>query len=188
VSRHSPAPRAAGTGRDTPRHEEGSDRRPRTQWSEAAGHPDGRRRASEDPRPAPNRIRPELDDATVDAVGRLSEALEWVERARGALYEFHQLCGRADLTLNAAIGQLEDAGHPRTAALVRGRLHGRNVLDGRWTFQIVEEYDDLYYRPFVEVDEEVRRRLTDGARHVHEARMKARERARAGRDLWGPGA
>ncbi len=135
-----------------------------------------------------DRTRPDLDDATVEAVGRLSEALEWVERARGALYEFHQLCGRADLILGAAISQLEDAGHPRTAALVRGRLHGRNVLDGRWTFQIVEEYDDLYYRSFVDVDEEVRRRLTGGERHVQEARMKARERARAGRDLWGPGA
>ncbi|SNQ50202.1 conserved hypothetical protein [Frankia canadensis] len=135
-----------------------------------------------------DRTHPELDDATVDAVGRLSEALEWVERARGALYEFHQLSGRADLTLSAAIGGLEDAGHARTAAMVRGRLHGRNVLDGRWTFQIVEEYDELYYRPFAEVDEEVRRRLTGGERHVHEARMKAGERARAGRDLWGRGA
>ncbi len=111
-----------------------------------------------------------------------------MERARGALYEFHQLSGHADLTLIEAISGLEDAGHPGIAANIREELYGRNVLDGRWTFQIVEEYDELYYRPFVEVDEEVRRRLTDGMRHVHEARMKARERARAGRDLWGPGA
>ncbi|WP_261557487.1 hypothetical protein [Frankia tisae] len=135
-----------------------------------------------------DRTLPDLDDATADAVGRLSEALEWAERARGALYEFHQLSGRADLTLIEAISGLEDAGHPRIAANIREELYGRNVLDGRWTFQIVEEYDELYYRPFVEVDEDVRRRLTDGMRHVHEARMKARERARAGRDLWGPGA
>nr|WP_231861412.1 MULTISPECIES: hypothetical protein [Frankia] len=135
-----------------------------------------------------DRTRPDLDDATAEAVGRLSEALEWVERARGALYEFHQLSGRADRTLAEAITGLEDAGHARTAGFVRGQLYGRNVLDGRWTFQIVEEYDELYYRPFAEVDDEVRRRLTDGMRHVHEARMKSRERARAGRDLWGPGA
>ena len=36
-----------------------------------------------------------VDDATVEATGKLSEALEWVERARGHLYEFHQLMGRA---------------------------------------------------------------------------------------------
>ncbi|EIV95301.1 hypothetical protein [Frankia sp. QA3] len=155
------------------------------------GHPDGRGGHLDGQRGRSGRLdrtRPDLDDATADAVGRLGEALEWVERARGALYEFHQLSGRADLILIDAINELEDAGHTRTAAFVRGELYGRNVLDGRWTFQIVEEYDELYYRPFTEVDEEVRRRLTDGMRHVHEARMKARERARAGRDLWGPGA
>ncbi len=146
------------------------------------GHLDGQRGERLD------RTRPDLDDATAEAVGRLSEALEWVERARGALYEFHQLSGRADRTLTEAITGLEDAGHARIAGFVRGELYGRNVLDGRWTFQIVEEYDELYYRPFADVDEEVRRRLTGGMRHVHEARMKSRERARAGRDLWGPGA
>lgn len=132
--------------------------------------------------------REDLDDATVAAVGRLSEALECVERARGALYEFHQLSGHADLLLGEALEQLAEAGHRRIAAQLREELLGRNVLDGRWTFQIVEEYDDLYYRPFVEADADVRRRLTGGQRHVHEARMKARERLRAGRDLWGPGA
>ncbi|CAO5190495.1 conserved hypothetical protein [Frankia sp. AiPs1] len=134
-----------------------------------------------------HRTREALDDDTAEAVGRLSEALEWVERARGALYEFHQLSGHADLVLGDAVDQLTNSGHRRSADLLRERLLGRNVLDGRWTFQIVEEYDDLYYRPFVEVDEEVRRRLTGGQRHVHEARMKARERTRAGRDPWGPG-
>ena len=36
------------------------------------------------------------DPETVDAVGKASEALEYVERARGHLYAFHQLIGRAD--------------------------------------------------------------------------------------------
>lgn len=38
--------------------------------------------------------RPEgVDDATVAAAGKLAEALEWIERARGRLYDFHQLVG-----------------------------------------------------------------------------------------------
>jgi hypothetical protein len=90
---------------------------------------------------------PRLDEATSAAVGKLGEALEWVERARGALYEFHQLSGHADRTLAEAIEDLAAAGHPRSAAQLRRELHGRNVLDGRWTFQIVEEYDELYYQP-----------------------------------------
>src|SRR5918996_1195686 len=39
---------------------------------------------------------------TVDAVGKATEALEYVERARGHLYAFHQLIGRADLLFEEA--------------------------------------------------------------------------------------
>src|SRR5436190_24214227 len=39
---------------------------------------------------------PLADSETVDAVGKATEALEYVERARGHLYAFHQLIGRAD--------------------------------------------------------------------------------------------
>ena len=38
--------------------------------------------------------RPEgVSDETVAAVGKFGEALEWVERARGHLYDFHQMMG-----------------------------------------------------------------------------------------------
>jgi hypothetical protein len=131
---------------------------------------------------------PRLDEATSVAVGKLGEAFEWVERARGALYEFHQLSGHADRTLAEAIESLAAAGHPRAAGQLRRELYGRNVLDGKWTFQIVEEYDETYYHPFAGAEERVRIRFTGGRRHVHEARMKAAERASAGRDAWGSGA
>jgi hypothetical protein len=134
------------------------------------------------------RTAPNIADATSEALGKLSEALEWVERARGALYEFHQLSGHADRTLGEAIDLLTAAGHPRAAAQLRRDLHGRNVLDGRWTFQIVEEYDDLYYQPFVAADERIRIRFAGGRKHVHEARMKALERDIAGREPWCSGA
>ena len=42
---------------------------------------------------------------------RVSEALEWVERARGHLYELHQLLGHADLTFGEAVDALRSAGH-----------------------------------------------------------------------------
>ena len=52
---------------------------------------------------ADKRVRPDaMDDATVEAVGAVSEALECVERARGELYSFHQLMGHADLLLGEA--------------------------------------------------------------------------------------
>ncbi|MCU1572793.1 MAG: hypothetical protein JWO93_875, partial [Micrococcaceae bacterium] len=49
-------------------------------------------------------------DATVKALGKLSEALEVVEHARGYLYGFHRLTGTADLALGEAVELLRDAG------------------------------------------------------------------------------
>ena len=118
---------------------------------------------------------PGVSDATVEALGSLSEALEKVERARGALYEFHQLSGAADIALGEAVAQLRDAGHAATADRLDHDLVGRNVLHGRWTFQIVEEYDDGYWSLFRRLEAAARNDLVGGRRHLFEARMKARE-------------
>ena len=67
---------------------------------------------------------PGVSDATV-RTGKVCEALEWVERARGALYEFHQLIGRADLLLGEAADQLSAAGHDPLAAELDDALVGR---------------------------------------------------------------
>ena len=101
-----------------------------------------------------------IDEPTVRAVGKLSEALEYVERARGHLYSFHQLMGHADLLLGAACDELAEAGHPAVADRLRTDLVGRNVLHGRWTFQVVEEFDDDYWSLFREHEGAVRAELT----------------------------
>ena len=88
-------------------------------------------------------IRPEgVDDGTVEAVGSVTEALEWVERARGDSYELHQKIGHADELFATAADKLEAAGHSELAEMIRKEISGRNVLPGRWTFQIVEEFND----------------------------------------------
>lgn len=115
--------------------------------------------------------------ATVAATGKLSEALETVERARGHLYEFHQLMGGADLTLGEAVDQLHDAGHDELASELQRVLVGRNVIPGRWTFQVVEEFDDYYWSVFREQENAVRDALLDGRRHLYEAEMKEDRRS-----------
>ncbi|WP_069170131.1 hypothetical protein [Streptomyces griseus] len=117
-----------------------------------------------------------VSDTTVEGLGALSEALETVERARGHLYAFHQLTGGADLTLDRAVELLRTAGHTDHADLVEREILGRNVIPGCWTFQVVEAYDATYYRPFVEVEERVRRELVAGRRHLYEAEMKEARR------------
>lgn len=123
--------------------------------------------------------RPEgVDDATVAAVGRMSEALEWVERARGRLYDAHQMIGHADELLGQAADELEEAGHTEIAQQVRDELVGRNVVSGRWTFQLVDEFDDTYWGPLRDEERRVRDQLTGGRRHVFEAEMKERRRTK----------
>lgn len=119
-----------------------------------------------------NRRPAAVDDATVAAVGKVTEALEWVERARGRLYDFHQLSGHADLLLGEACDDLRAAGHGELADRIHRDIVGRNVIEGRWTFQMVEEYDATYWSAFREMETSVRAALCGGARHVHESEMK----------------
>lgn len=119
---------------------------------------------------------PRMDDTTIEAVGKLSEALETTERARGHLYTFHQLTGGADFQLGEACELLRKAGHTELAERIERELVGRNVLPGRWTFQIVEDYDDTYWSLFRSIEKEARDGLTDGRRHLHEANLKEERR------------
>src|SRR3954465_11958602 len=100
------------------------------------------------------------DDATVDAVGKITAALETTHRARGHLYTFHQLTGSADLALGDGVEALREAGHGELADRIERDLVGRNVISGRWTFQIVEDYDDGYYTVFRDLERETREALT----------------------------
>lgn len=118
-----------------------------------------------------------VDDATVAAVGKLSEAIETLERARGRLYDFHQMLGHLDFQLGDAADQLRAAGHHACAELVDAELVGRNVLDGRWTYQIVEEFDDVHYAAVKQIERQVCGTLLEGKRHVFEAELKAARRS-----------
>jgi hypothetical protein len=123
-----------------------------------------------------DRTRPDLEDTTVSGLGKLSEALETVEQARGLLYGFHQLTGKADRLLQESVDLLRKAGHDALADDLDRDLVGRNVIADRWTFQIVEDFDDTYWSTFRQFDARARDELADGDRHVFEARMKQTER------------
>ncbi len=135
---------------------------------------------SEPVRASDHEVPDEVSEETVEGVGRLSEAFEYIERAKGHLYSFHQLMGRADFLVEEAADLLREAGHEEFADRLATELMGRNVLDGRWTFQVVEEFDDTYYELFRGLERESRE-LTGGVRHAFEARMKQQRRSR-GRD------
>ena len=118
-----------------------------------------------------------VSDQIVDALGRASEGLEYLERARGHLYSMHQLIGRADFLFEEAADLLADCGVVTDADRLRRDVIGRNVLDGRWTFQIVEEFDDLYYGPVDTAVQALEANLMEGRRHVLESELKDRRRS-----------
>ena len=113
-----------------------------------------------------------VSEETVEALGTLSAALEVLEHARGYLYGFHRLTGKADLGFGDAVEQLRKAGHTELADRIDTELIGRNVIEGRWTFQIVEDYDDGYYALAKELERSARDELVQGRRHLFEAGMK----------------
>jgi hypothetical protein len=132
--------------------------------------------------PSPNHQRPTgVSDETVEALGKLSEALEVVENARGYLYAFHRLTGTGDLALGEAVDLLRGAGHDKIAERIDRELVGRNVIEGRWTFQIVEDYDDGYYTLFKQLEAGAREELVGGRRHLYEAEMKEERRTHGAR-------
>lgn len=134
-------------------------------------------RSADTERPLPEHQRPDgASDATVEALGKLSEALETVEHARGLLYGFHRLTGAADLALGEAVDLLRRAGHEELADRIGTELVGRNVIHGRWTFQVVEDYDDGYYATFKQLEKLARDQLVQGRRHLFEAEMKEERR------------
>jgi hypothetical protein len=113
-----------------------------------------------------------FDDKVVAAIGKASEAMEYVERARGHLYEFHQLMGHADLVFGEASDMLKAAGLDDSSEELKSELVGRNVLDGRWTFQIVDEFNELYHQPAAAMVRGLEVAYLDGQRHVYERHMK----------------
>lgn len=127
--------------------------------------------------PTDPHIRPDgATDECVAGVGKLTEALERVERARGRLYDFHQLIGGADEQIAEAADMLEAAGCDELARKLREDIVGLNVLPGRWTFQVLEEFEETYYQPIKVAEEGVRNELLAGKKHVYESEMKERNR------------
>ncbi len=127
----------------------------------------------------PEHRRPEgVTDETVEALGKLSAALDHVEDARGHLYAFHRLMGSAESTLEEAEALIREAGHAGFADAVDRDLLGQNPLPGMWSFQMVEAFDDGFYARTKGLHQRALDELMNGQRHVFEAEMKELRRTR----------
>ena len=129
--------------------------------------------------PAPEHRRPEgVSDATVEALGKLSAALDHVEDARGHLYAFHRLMGSAETTMEEATDLVRKAGHDDLADALDRDVLGGNPIPGMWSFQMVEAFDDGFYARAKGLHQRALDDLVQGQRHVFEAEMKELRRTR----------
>ncbi len=130
-------------------------------------------------RPAPEHRRPDgVSDATVEALGKLSAALDHIEDARGHLFAFHRLMGSAESTMEEATDLVRGAGHGDLAEALDRDVLGSNPLPGMWSFQMVEAFDDGFYTRAKDLHQRALDELVDGQRHVFEAEMKELRRTR----------
>ncbi len=133
-------------------------------------------------RPAPEHRRPEgVSDATIEALGKLSAAMDHVEDARGHLFAFHRLMGSAESTMEQAHDHLRGAGHTDLAGRLDSEVLGANPLPGMWSFQMVEAFDDGFYARAKALHQDALDDLVEGQRHVFEAEMKELRRTRGRR-------
>lgn len=120
-----------------------------------------------------------IHDATVDAVHQKEQALKWMERAWGCLLECHHNVGHAQLTMLDAVDKLDVAGHGEMAHSLRTTVATDDVLPGRWTYQVVDEFRVRLLEATRRFEADLRERLAGGVRHRHEARQKAKQQPAA---------
>ncbi len=124
------------------------------------------------PRPRPDGI----SDETVEAVGKLSEAFEYVERARGHLFSFHQLMGHADLAIGEAADALRAAGRTDIATRIDASSSGRNTIDGAGPSRSSRSSTPTTTSRCATTPRPVEDELVDGIPHLFESEMKERRR------------
>lgn len=122
----------------------------------------------------------ELSDEERDALHSIELCVEWLHRAHGELVEFHHKTGHAMDHLDTAEQQLRASGHVDLANAVRDEYLPRGVIDeGRWSYDVLESYQDGFLSALTEFEEHAREDVADGRRHVTERQQERKWKQRA---------
>jgi hypothetical protein len=108
----------------------------------------------------------------LDTMATATEAMEYIERARGNLYTLHHLLVRADILFAEVAESLRAQGHDDEAGLLEEQVIGRTVLEDRWSFEVVEAFDDGFYGPVCDAVRDLEHRTVGGRRHAREEALK----------------
>jgi hypothetical protein len=123
----------------------------------------------------------DLSDQELEAVHQVELGVEHLHRAHGHLVSFHHDTGRAMDHLADAEELLRQCDYDDLADELRDEYLPRGVVAdrtsdeptaGRWSYDILENYQDLFLTDIVEFGETVTQRVADGMRHVAERKQE----------------
>lgn len=138
-----------------------------------------------DPAPSEEERRAEVpfdtDDPRIDALHRVELGLEWFHRAHGHLVAFHHNTGHAMDHFAAAEELLRDAGAADLADEIRDEFLPCGVLGDRWSYDVLEEFQEGLLADADAFERRARDELADGHRHVAERRQEREWKGRAGK-------
>jgi hypothetical protein len=117
----------------------------------------------------------ELSESERSALHQVELGIEWLHRAHGALVEFHHNTGHAMDYFARAEELFREAENEALADALRDEHLPRGVVDGdRWSYDLLEDFDEGFLCEMVDFEESARQSVSDGQRHVAE---RAQERA-----------
>ncbi|MFT4923241.1 MAG: hypothetical protein ACI8XM_002467 [Haloarculaceae archaeon] len=115
-----------------------------------------------------------------DALHSIELGVEWLHRAHGNLVEFHHKTGHAMDHLAEAEGQLRACGHTALADALRDQYLPRGVIDeDRWSYDVLESYQEGFLSELTAFEERAREDIADGRRHVAERKQEQEWKRRA---------
>jgi hypothetical protein len=123
----------------------------------------------------------DLDETEREALHSVELGVEWLHRAHGDLVEFHHEVGHAMDHFAEAETRLRDCGHTALADALRDEYLPRGVIDGdRWSYDVVESYQEGFLADLTGFEERARDVVADGDRHVAERHQERAWKHRAG--------
>lgn len=141
---------------------------------EEDGAPDG---AAEESAALPGE---DLTETELEALHEVELGLEWLQRAQGHLIEFHHATGHGMDHLNSAESMLRESGHAALADDLETTVLPHGVVDGdRWSYDVLESFQDTIHTEIRQFETLVRQELADGTRHVRERHQERRWKERA---------
>lgn len=124
---------------------------------------------------------PETTETERAALHQLQLGGEHVQRAYGHLLAFHHQIGRAMDRYAAAEPLLREAAHGDLADEIRDRHLPAGVVDDRWSYELVEDFERGFLTDVIGFERRARDRIAGGVAHVAEREQQREWRDRARR-------